>query len=178
MPYLVIMDGALKGRRFALTAETTRIGRVGGNEIILDNPSISSGHAAIVKESSDGFRLRDLSSTNGTRVNGRRVTETLLYRDDEIIFGDLSTVFAGNDAPVRSAPTLPVGAEVAEPLVLPIRLPIVVASASDGKLPSAACPPDFRKRRDMRLVWIGVIVVLLILIGLAAGKYFRSLHPS
>jgi predicted component of type VI protein secretion system len=172
MPYLVIMDGALKGKRFALTAETTRIGRVSGNDVVLDAPSISSGHAVITREA-DGFRLRDIESTNGTRVNGHRVTDAILFRDDEIILGDLSTVFTGEDAPVRPAPVQPVSAEVTEPIVLPTRPPIVVASAADGRIP-ATCPPDFRKRRDVRLIWAGVIALLLVLIGFFAVKYFRS----
>ena len=83
MPYLVVMDGPQKGRRFAITDDATRIGRIAGNHIVLDNASVSSCHAEITK-SSEGVRLRDLDSTNGTRVNGMRTTDTKLNNGDQV----------------------------------------------------------------------------------------------
>jgi hypothetical protein len=174
MPYLVVMDGPQKGRRYAVTDSSTRIGRVAGNHIVLDNISISSGHAEVVKDK-DGFRLRDLDSTNGTRVNGHRVTDTLLFRNDEILFGDLPVVFSGEDTPQRQAPLQP-AAEEAAPQPLPVTRPaVVVASSASGKHPAASMPPDFRKRRDTRLLWIGVILLLLIGIGFGVWRFSHAL---
>ena len=174
MPYLVVMDGPQKGRRFAITDETTRIGRVVGNHIVLDSLSVSSGHAEIVKEKGE-FRLRDLDSTNGTRVNGHRVTDTLLFRDDEILFGDLQVVLSGDDAPLRQEPVKPAIAEVAAAPMTVSRASVVVASSASGKHAAKSMPPDFRKRRDTRLIWAAAIVVLLVLIGFAATKFYTAL---
>jgi pSer/pThr/pTyr-binding forkhead associated (FHA) protein len=175
MPYLVVMDGPQKGRRFAITDSTTRIGRVAGNHIVLDNVSVSSGHAEIVK-GHDGFRLRDLDSTNGTRVNNHRVTDTLLFRDDEILLGDLPVVFSGEDAPLRQEPLAPVAPDVAEEPVTASRPPVVVASTASGKHAATSMPPDFRRRRDTRLFWIAAILLLLIGIGIAGWKFYHSLR--
>ena len=40
---------------------------------------------------------------------------------------------------------------------------------------AVVCPPDFKKRRDVRLIWVGVIVALLVLIIIAARKFFLSI---
>jgi len=173
MPYLVVMDGPQKGRRYAIADSTTRIGRVAGNHIVLDNASVSSGHAEIVKEN-DGFRLRDLDSTNGTRVNSHRVTDTLLFRDDEILLGDLPVVFSGEDAPRRQEPPKPATPDAAEEPATATRPPVVVASTASGKHATISMPPDFRKRRDTRLFWIAAILLLLIGIGFAGWKFYHS----
>ena len=171
MPYLVIVDGALKDRRFALAGGTIRIGRVAGNDIVLDNASVSSGHCEIVT-SPTGMLLRDIGSTNGTYVNGARVTESPLFRDDQILFGDLPAVLAGDDAPERPRPAPVQGAQEQPPF--PARPAIAVASAT-GRQRAIVCPPDFKKRRDMRLIWVGVIVALLVLIIFAARRFFLSI---
>jgi pSer/pThr/pTyr-binding forkhead associated (FHA) protein len=101
MPYLVIANGPKQGQRLVISESLTRIGRVVGNHVVLDNASVSSAHAELILEP-HGYRLRDLDSTNGTRVNGHRVTDTQLFRDDKILFGDLLTVFSGEELPVRS----------------------------------------------------------------------------
>jgi pSer/pThr/pTyr-binding forkhead associated (FHA) protein/soluble lytic murein transglycosylase-like protein len=63
--------------RYAIRGELTRIGRSGDNDIVLDDPRVSSHHAEILFV--DGvYRLRDLDSTNGTYISGERVSETTL----------------------------------------------------------------------------------------------------
>ena len=179
MPYLVVMDGPQKGRRFAITDDATRIGRIAGNHIVLDNASVSSCHAEITK-SSEGVRLRDLDSTNGTRVNGHRVTDTQLFRDDEVLFGDLPVVFSGPDAPERlEQPKPPAAAnKPSDTVVLPAtvaRAAVVVASSVSGKHSIASMPKDFRRRRDARLLWVGVILLLLVGIAFASWKFYHAL---
>jgi hypothetical protein len=63
--------------RYAIRRESTRIGRSRDNDIVLDDPRVSSHHAEILFV--DGvYRLRDLDSTNGTYISGERVSETTL----------------------------------------------------------------------------------------------------
>ena len=177
MPYLVIMEGPLKGRRFALADGATRIGRISGNHIVLDNGSISSGHAEITR-TAEGFRLRDLDSTNGTRVNDHRITDTLLFRNDQIVFGDLPAVFEGDDAPVRQeqakSPTAPAAIAPAAAAPAPVARPPIVVSSATGKRATVRLPPDFRKRRDLRVFWIAMILLLLVLIGFAGLRFYHT----
>ena len=170
MPYLVLMDGASQGRQISLAIGSTRIGRVDGNDVVIDNPSVSSAHAEL-DLSASGCILRDLKSTNGTRVNGQPIVETRLFRDDSIMFGDMTAVFTGADAPSRATPAEPPADVVS---ALSTRPPVVVASAANGQHTTAVCPPDFRKKRDMRLIWLIVVVVLLVLIIMAAYRFIQK----
>ena len=69
-----------------LMDEAITIGRGPDNTIVVSDPSISTHHAQLLLEG-DTYRLKDLDSTNGTRVNGKPVTETVLRFDDRIRFG-------------------------------------------------------------------------------------------
>ncbi len=73
----------------------TTIGRASLNHIVIDNPRVSAQHA-IIARSADSYRLQDLHSTNGTRVNGRPVKEVELKDGDKILFGSVAAVFAGS----------------------------------------------------------------------------------
>lgn len=68
-----------------LTRHTTRIGRGTDVDIRIDDAGVSRHHAEIVL--STPILLRDLNSTNGTWVEGHRVTEIELDRDTEITVG-------------------------------------------------------------------------------------------
>lgn len=62
------------------------IGRVKGCGLLLSDPAVSRRHVEIV-QGEKGVLLRDLSSGNGTRVNGEKVTEVLLHHGDQIALG-------------------------------------------------------------------------------------------
>ena len=81
MPKLII-----SGITHDLVDEAITIGRGPDNTIVVNDPSISTHHAQLLLEG-DTYRLKDLESTNGTRVNGKPVTETVLRFDDRIRFG-------------------------------------------------------------------------------------------
>ena len=65
-------DSKRRGHVVPITATPFTIGRDSGCDLHLDDPMLSRRHAAIEYERG-GFRLRELSSTNGAFVNGRRV---------------------------------------------------------------------------------------------------------
>src|SRR3982751_3175762 len=81
MPKLII-----SGVTHELVDEAITIGRGADNTIVVNDPSISTHHAQLLLEG-DTYRLKDLDSTNGTRVNGKPVTESVLRVDDRIRFG-------------------------------------------------------------------------------------------
>jgi len=62
------------------------IGRDAENDIQIDNISVSRVHAKII-EGPNYYLLQDLSSTNGTFVNGKRIKQKYITEDDEIIIG-------------------------------------------------------------------------------------------
>jgi pSer/pThr/pTyr-binding forkhead associated (FHA) protein len=92
MPKLVI-----SGVTHELVDEAITIGRGADNTIVVNDPSISTHHAQLLLEG-DTYRLKDLDSTNGTRVNGKPVTETVLRFDDRIRFGAAEARYESSEA--------------------------------------------------------------------------------
>jgi len=77
---LVSLDG---GPPVDLVKDLTLVGRDEDCDLRLDHKSISKLHCVIVK--TDGLLLiRDLGSTNGTRVNGQRVRRAALLPNDTL----------------------------------------------------------------------------------------------
>ncbi len=72
---LVFLDGS--NRRFTLERTRIQIGKARESDVWLDHETVSRRHCEIRHERS-GYLLRDLGSTNGTRLNGERVREAYL----------------------------------------------------------------------------------------------------
>ena len=66
-----------------LDAERLSIGRADDNDIVIDDPGVSSRHAELLRTDS-GYEIADNRSTNGVFVNGRRVQRQKLKYWDEI----------------------------------------------------------------------------------------------
>lgn len=72
-----------------ISRNLTIVGRKKGLcDLVLDNSSISKVHCAVAK--TDGLLfIRDLGSTNGTKVNGQRVSRGALLPGDELAFANV-----------------------------------------------------------------------------------------
>ena len=88
MAKLVVISDEMKDRSFELTEEKVSVGRLSDNQISLDDGSVSSHHAELTRKGED-YVVRDLNSTNGTRVNGQRIVETRLYHGDTVGFAQI-----------------------------------------------------------------------------------------
>jgi hypothetical protein len=90
---LAIAAGPGQGKAFPLSAESaTSVGRAGANDIALEDETVSGQHFRIRPEEGR-FVLHDLGSTNGTRVNDRRVRRHVLAEGDLIRAGDTALEF-------------------------------------------------------------------------------------
>jgi pSer/pThr/pTyr-binding forkhead associated (FHA) protein len=65
----------------------TAVGRAPGNDVVVEDPAVSSQHCRIRPADGGGFELIDLKSTNGTFLNERRVTREQLAAGDNIKVG-------------------------------------------------------------------------------------------
>jgi len=83
-------DGGRK--TFIIKEERTNIGREKNNDLILNDSKVSSRHAEIVA-TLKGFVLNDLGSANGTFLNEKKISDTLIYVGDKIRMGSTTLHF-------------------------------------------------------------------------------------
>jgi diguanylate cyclase (GGDEF)-like protein len=86
-PYLIQISGRETGQMYNLSGKTVRLGRDPQCQIILDDQHVSRVHAEIICRSPKDISIRDLGSTNGVFVNGKKITEHKLSNDDKILIG-------------------------------------------------------------------------------------------
>ena len=83
---LVIQPGDGPPRTHVITSEETLIGRSMQSDVKLTDTGISREHATITWEG-EQYVLEDLQSTNGTKVNDKRVRSVELQTNDKIQIG-------------------------------------------------------------------------------------------
>lgn len=123
MATLFVLQGREIGRRFELDREVLSLGRDRSNDVQLADHEVSRRHAEI-RTDPEGFLLVDLGSSNGTYVNGRRVTRQHLVSGDRVQLGRTLLLFT--DSPRRER--LAHGVEI-------------VGAAEGSRLVSAVSPP-------------------------------------
>ncbi|MEX0678479.1 MAG: SpoIIE family protein phosphatase [Pirellulales bacterium] len=129
MPTLEICMGDNGREFFELSSDETLVGRDHFCDIVLRNHTVSRQHARIVR-TTDGFYIEDLSSLNGTYLNGRRLEGRAPIKDqDRIHIYEVVTIFHEGTPPEGEG-----AGELAETLA-DVPLPEEV-----GRAPAAARP--------------------------------------
>jgi pSer/pThr/pTyr-binding forkhead associated (FHA) protein len=107
---LIPADG---GPSIDLVKDLSIVGRKEDCDVRVDHKSVSKQHCVLVK--TDGLLLvRDLGSTNGTRVNGQRVRRAALLPNDQLSFASIRYkvhIGAGEPAPGPGDHTVQMGSE-------------------------------------------------------------------
>jgi hypothetical protein len=80
------------GKRRMLSGERLVLGRSREADLVVDDPNVSRRHAELRREGQD-WRIVDLGSTNGVKVNGRRVEQAQLEPGDGIVLGTYEMSF-------------------------------------------------------------------------------------
>jgi hypothetical protein len=83
-PSRAVLSGP--GQRTVLSGTRMTIGRSRDCDVVVDDANVSRRHAELRAEG-DGWRISDLGSTNGVKVNRRRVEEALLRHGDRVTLG-------------------------------------------------------------------------------------------
>jgi len=90
-------SGPLKGQRYQIKTPVLNIGRAEYNDLVVPDGSVSTSHAKLQRREGV-WMLIDLESTNGTFVDGERITgETPLAPGAMVRFGDVQVVFEPTD---------------------------------------------------------------------------------
>lgn len=142
------------------------IGRVRGNDIVLQKNNVSKRHAKLLIK--DGqFIIIDQKSTNGTIVNARKITAPQVVReDDKICVGDFILTLthhggAAAERPASAPPAPPAPPPGPAPLGPPPAAPILpdlsdsAPSFGDPAMPAAGAVPDLGNLRPSARNTIG-----------------------
>lgn len=166
MPKLHILSGQLEGKVFDLLEERVTVGRALDNTIRMEDGTISHHHAMFVLEP-DGYKLRDLNSTNGSRVNGMRTTETKLNNGDQVRMGSVEMRYEADIKKVsQPLPPQQVGVDINE------------VGKGGGPPPTFASSSPFgRKKRGAGDLWgwavLGLVVIAVPVLAWFALKLFQ-----
>ncbi|HTX80300.1 MAG TPA: FHA domain-containing protein [Longilinea sp.] len=172
---LIMRAGAEMGKEFPLEKSELVIGRDQGNDIVIVDPEVSRRHARVFQQGG-GYVIEDLGSTNGTYVNGQRLTGPYVLRSGELInlgehisllydvsiFDPDATVASstsGSYAPPTRQPA-PAAANVPAPAPAPAKGTPAPAGFS-GQVPT---PPEEAKPRKRLPTWAIVLIIAIIAI--------------
>lgn len=127
-----------EGRRLVIPAEGGVFGRDPRNHLVVTHESVSSLHGTFRVENG-ALLVRDQQSTNGTRVNGKEITDHPVHDGDRLEIGDLLFLVYAPEFTRREAGPAP-SAPASEPPPAPARAtpPPPVSSPTAGFLETPA----------------------------------------
>ncbi|HTV39340.1 MAG TPA: FHA domain-containing protein [Candidatus Sulfotelmatobacter sp.] len=184
MAKLVVLTQSMAGRSIDLAGERTTVGRVEDNAFQIAEPSVSSRHCEILLRGED-IVVKDLNSTNGTFINGEKISESVLKPGQTLRLGNVELKLDVPGAPVAPAAPSP-SAPAPDAAPVPSTPPAAPATSTASTKKTAATggvsvsdlggggrtpgfdttSKDFTKKKASKAMyfWIVVGVALLILI--------------
>lgn len=86
--YVIVIAGPRVGHMVKLDEDELRVGRASGTDLQLNDRGVSRSHARLVKQEDGTCFIEDLSSSNGTFINGREISRPWRLEDgDKITLG-------------------------------------------------------------------------------------------
>lgn len=173
--------GPNPGQVFVLDRASLSIGRETTNDIVISDADVSRKHAQLTLEG-EHYLLEDLGSTNGTFVNGERISGPVaLKAGDVILLGDtVELLFEApsfdSAATMLAAPPPPPVVEQAapaapEPKVEPVELPPPPVYAEPIPPAEPVAPPKKGSKTGI-IIAVGCLVVLCLCVIVVAVAYF------
>jgi predicted component of type VI protein secretion system len=169
MPQLIVTMPDGNEVTHDLTDEVITIGRIEDNMIQIEDGSVSSHHAQLTLSGGD-YHLKDLGSTNGTRLNGEAFEEGMLQDGDHVRFGHVESRYASEiAAQPRASQELPQQMEAA---VLP-----AAESHRPASFANASPFQTKKKKKDPLALGVMIFAIVALLVFCAAVAMIMSLQP-
>jgi hypothetical protein len=178
MAKLQVLSGPLAGQSYELKVETTTVGRVEDNAFQIADPSVSSHHCEILLRGDDVV-IRDLNSTNGSFINGDKITEAPLKPGQVLRLGQVDLrIDDGTPAPAPSAPAQPLapapapaaGAKPRQDQTMVVQRGVSLDQLTEPRTAAfKAANTGFTKKTNQVNRWFligGIVVAIIIVVGL------------
>ncbi len=117
---IMTLDGAII-REFMIDKDSISIGRKHGNDIQLNDLTVSGRHALITVMNESTY-IDDLGSTNGTLLNGSRVAKSVLSHGDLVQVGNYQFTYFEDENEVYE-PTMFLRAEIEDTQIMEVNPP-------------------------------------------------------
>ena len=164
---LTMRTGPNPGTVYALEGDQITIGRDATNDISINDAEVSRHHARMTFQGGK-FVLEDMGSTNGTHVNGQRLTGPRVLKSGEVISLGEQIVFVfesmgGDPGATIASPRKAVSARQPVQSFSPPPPPQAYAgSIPTGPTPAPIAPPSAPKKFNPLPIVVGIGVLLLI----------------
>jgi len=177
----VMRSGPTTGKIYPLEAPEIIIGRDASNGVAINDAEISRKHAKLSLHGS-AYVIQDLGSTNGSFVNGQRITGSqVLNPGDTVSFGENivlmyeaafdpnATIIASSQAPRTVAP-VPRPVPVPTPAPVPAPAPAPVQAYS-GQVPAGPVPMAPAPAKKKFPIWLIIVIAFLMVICACVGIF-------
>lgn len=180
MAYLLVNCGDEKGTRIDLPESGDAIiGRSSESCNVVVNSGTISGRHCSMSKSDAGFTLKDLGSTNGTKVNEKIISEERVHRGDKLSLGDFEVILMGDDVPEGAkpfiTPSIPVSSSPIKPYADESATGMQISPRTVTSQTVKVIPASFRKKSSHGKVWIAIIVVSAILVIYLVMMLFKTM---
>src|SRR5262249_21640061 len=171
MAKLVLLSAGMTGRTHELKVDKTTIGRVEDNTFQIAEPSVSSHHCEVMLRGSDVV-IHDLNSTNGTFINGEKVTESVLKPGQILRLGQIEMRLE-TDTPAAGAQ--PAKKQLDHTMVMQRGVKMDELASTHGGFDTASKGFSKKDNKANRIFWVlagivGVVIIVLLIFVLMQIK--------
>ncbi len=169
MAKLVLLSAGMTGRTLDLKLDKTTIGRVEDNAFQIAEPSVSSHHCEVLLKGSEVI-IHDLNSTNGTFINGEKITERAIKPGQILRLGQVEMRLE-TDAP----PAAPKKMDQTLVMQRGVTLTELEAGARGAGFDTKGTGFSKKDNKVNKIFWIaagvfGLVIVMLLLYVFAIAK--------
>ncbi len=154
---LVIRSGPGIGRIFPLEGNVITIGRDADNTIVISDAEVSRRHVKLFWQAT-GYTIEDAGSTNGTFINGQRISAPYALRGGELISLGEDVSLACEASADMDATMFSASKRAA--MEIPPETPPVYA----GQVPAGPAPLPGQPARKRISIWLIIGIIMLALV--------------
>jgi len=196
MAKLVVLSAGMNGRTHDLNVDKTTIGRVEDNTFQIADPSVSSHHCEVILRGTDVV-IKDLNSTNGSFINGEKISESVLKPGQTLKLGQIElqlltdgmAIPAAKPAPAPAPAPASGGSAPAPAAAAPAprkmdSTMVVPRGVNLNELSDGTRGPGFdttskgfsKKKNNTNMLFVYIGIGLLVVIGIVLVVVFSQLH--